>query len=163
DEADGEGAEEGGGSGLGVSGLKGSRHLASVKVRDTRSIEYSVIQSQLPHQGCFASAVGASCDRGRFGDISVTGPATLEAAVNKGLGAEVIAPSGRDRLAVAPGTVALDVVEFEALVTAGEHEDALDLWRGPLFEGMWIQRAPRFERWLTEEREKLQRLFRRLA
>ncbi len=83
--------------------------------------------------------------------------------INKLLGAEVVVTAGRDRMAVAEGTVWLDVNEFERLVSGGSHQDAMGLWRGALFEGLWVQRAPQFERWLNDERDKLQRMFRRLA
>jgi DNA-binding SARP family transcriptional activator len=83
--------------------------------------------------------------------------------INKLLGAEVIVNAGRDRLALADGTLALDVAEFERHVADGRYDEALEVWRGTLFEGIWVRRAPEFERWLTEERDKMQRLFRRLA
>ena len=81
--------------------------------------------------------------------------------INKLFGSEVIRTAGRDRLAVEAGALALDVDEFERLMEDGAHDEAIELWRGTLFEGVWIDRAPRFERWLAEEREKLQRSFRR--
>lgn len=83
--------------------------------------------------------------------------------INKALGAEIIVTAGRDRLVAVDGTVSLDVSDFERLVSAGEHDQALALWRGSLFEGLWIPRAPQFERWLSDERERLQRAFQRLV
>lgn len=83
--------------------------------------------------------------------------------INKSLHAEVIVTAGREQLVVAPGAVWLDVAEFERQVTDGRRAEALALWRGPLLEGTWVQRAPNFERWLHEERDRLQRIFRRVA
>ncbi len=99
-------------------------------------------------------------DEGRLARHSLSQCTSL---INKALGAEVIVPAGRDRLALAESAVATDVAEFERLVAEGRHEDALALWRGPLFEGIWVQRAPEFERWLAEERARVQRVFRRLV
>lgn len=83
--------------------------------------------------------------------------------VNKAIGAEAVIASGRDRLVLRPGVLALDVADFERLAAGGQHEEAMRLWRGGLLEGIWIRRAPNFERWLGEERERCLRLFRRLA
>lgn len=50
----------------------------------------------------------------------------------------------RDRLGLDAGTSAVDLLEFEALVAAGELERAQALWRGPLLAGFdeeWAIRA----------------------
>jgi DNA-binding SARP family transcriptional activator len=83
--------------------------------------------------------------------------------LNKTLGAEVIAGADRDRLVLRPNHVRLDVTDFERLSSAGEHAEARGLWRGTLLEGVWIQRAPNFERWLGDERQRLERVLRRMV
>lgn len=83
--------------------------------------------------------------------------------INKALGGESIATAGRDRLVLQAGAASLDVNEFERLASTGEYAAAMDLWRGTLLEGIWVQRAPNFERWLSDERARLQGIFRRLA
>src|SRR5205823_2735077 len=40
---------------------------------------------------------------------------------------------------------------------AGHAEQALDLYRGSLFNGFHVSEVPEFERWLDEERERLRR------
>jgi DNA-binding SARP family transcriptional activator/tetratricopeptide (TPR) repeat protein len=80
--------------------------------------------------------------------------------INKALGSEVILQAGRDRLLLAEGTLRLDVAEFEHLVAEGRMDEARALWHGPLFEGLWLRRAPQFEEWLGKERARLLRVLR---
>jgi DNA-binding SARP family transcriptional activator/predicted ATPase len=80
--------------------------------------------------------------------------------MNKALGCEAIAPSGKDLLALAEGLVWLDVTAFEQHVRDGRAREARALWRGNLFEGLHVPRAPRFERWTEAERQRLARAMR---
>ena len=80
--------------------------------------------------------------------------------MNKALGCEAIAPSGKDLLALADGLVWLDVTAFERHVRDGQAREARELWRGNLFEGLHVPRAPRFERWTETERQRLGRAMR---
>jgi hypothetical protein len=80
--------------------------------------------------------------------------------MNKALGCEAIAPSGKDQLALAEGLVWLDVTAFEQHVRDGQAREARALWRGDLFEGLHVPRAPRFERWVETERQRLARTMR---
>ncbi|MFN8492247.1 MAG: BTAD domain-containing putative transcriptional regulator [Caldilineaceae bacterium] len=84
------------------------------------------------------------------------------------LGEEVILSTG-DKLALAP-TIWTDVTRFVTDVQAqlqtqtlavNQLEQALQLWRGPLLEGVQFNEAPEFEIWLTTERERLGQLYRR--
>ena len=77
--------------------------------------------------------------------------------INKLLGTDVIEPCQKNQLLLRDGTVWLDVAEFEAAIADGRSADAQALWRGGLFEGQWLPRAPNFERWLTDERDRLAR------
>src|SRR5450830_1074338 len=80
--------------------------------------------------------------------------------MNKALGCEAIAPSGKDLLALTAGLVWLDVTAFEQYVRDGHAREARALWRGNLFEGPHVPRAPRFERWTETERQHLARTMR---
>lgn len=51
--------------------------------------------------------------------------------------------------------VASDLQLFRAAIGAGAWSDALDLYRGPLLEGVASGGAPTFEDWLESERESL--------
>ena len=77
--------------------------------------------------------------------------------INKVFGTDAIEPCQKNQLLLRDGTVWLDVAEFEGAIADGRSADAQALWRGGLFEGQWIPRAPNFERWLTDERDRLAR------
>ena len=64
-----------------------------------------------------------------------------------------------ERLAVA-ASVQVDAREFATLVEAGEHEEALALYRGPFLSGWFLSDAPGFERWADQQRARLDRLHR---
>jgi DNA-binding SARP family transcriptional activator/tetratricopeptide (TPR) repeat protein len=61
---------------------------------------------------------------------------------------------GASRLAMwlDPSKVEVDVQQFRAMVEQGKDEDAVGLYRGPLFEGIDLRGADRFEEWLQSER-----------
>lgn len=82
--------------------------------------------------------------------------------INKALGVEAIAPASKDQVVLGEGLVRLDVTAFEEHVAAKRFGDARALWHGNLLEGLWIQRAPNFERWLDGERQRLLRAVRRV-
>jgi len=74
--------------------------------------------------------------------------------------ADSVLLSTRDGVALAPGAVAVDVVELEEL--AASHDPAAlaraaALYRGEFLEGLVI-RDPAYEEWLGQERERLRRL-----
>jgi DNA-binding SARP family transcriptional activator/TolB-like protein len=74
------------------------------------------------------------------------------------LGAGTIVNRAEDELGIAQGTLSCDAVELRAAVARGEHEAALDLYRGDLLEGFFVSDAPKFERWLDGERTALRKL-----
>ncbi|MBX3013550.1 MAG: AAA family ATPase [Caldilineaceae bacterium] len=83
------------------------------------------------------------------------------------LGEELLVAAG-DRLALAPSVVT-DLATFEMGIQAQLHGDPpdtqalaalLDLWRGPLLDGIRLTEAPDFELWLTTERERLGQCYR---
>ncbi|MFN8446045.1 MAG: BTAD domain-containing putative transcriptional regulator [Caldilineaceae bacterium] len=84
------------------------------------------------------------------------------------LGEDVVVATG-DSLALAD-SVSSDVANFEQVVNESLQSKevnskllgaALDLWRGPLLDGLQLSEAPDFELWLTTERERLGQLYRR--
>lgn len=50
----------------------------------------------------------------------------------------------------------VDVRRFRGFLAAGRDEDAVELYRGPLFEGLDVRNAGPFEDWLQSERHLLQ-------
>src|SRR5690606_21290927 len=60
-----------------------------------------------------------------------------------------------EEIALRPGDVSCDVVEFEALLDAGRTADALALYTGELMPGFHISEAPEWEKWLDTERDRL--------
>jgi DNA-binding SARP family transcriptional activator len=83
--------------------------------------------------------------------------------INKALGVEAIASADKDRVVLRPNVLWLDANAFERSAANGDQAEARRLWRGTLLEGIWIQRAPGFERWLADERSRLERARRRVA
>lgn len=79
--------------------------------------------------------------------------------------ADNILSADSDWMALAD-TVSVDVRQFEQ--ASQNHHDAnrlqkgLDLYRGPLLEGLTVTDAPDFELWLATERERLGQLYLRL-
>jgi serine/threonine-protein kinase len=58
---------------------------------------------------------------------------------------------------IAPNSVVIwcDGVAFEERVAANEPIDALDLYKGDLLPGFFLDEAPEFNRWLDDERSRL--------
>lgn len=59
-----------------------------------------------------------------------------------------------DRLEV---QAALDVHAFEDAVACGDQVNAIELWRGPLLDGLHVAGAAGFQEWLEIERHRLER------
>ncbi|MCU0623804.1 MAG: hypothetical protein MUF53_08055, partial [Gemmatimonadaceae bacterium] len=57
----------------------------------------------------------------------------------------------------------VDAVEFQRAVGAGRDADALALYRGDFLEGVFIDRAPRFDQWAMQRRFALREQFVGLA
>jgi DNA-binding SARP family transcriptional activator len=71
------------------------------------------------------------------------------------LGQAAVRGRGDSDVAIDEASISCDVVEFEQAVEAGEYEEALDLYRGDLLEGLFVREASEFERWLEDERTRL--------
>jgi DNA-binding SARP family transcriptional activator len=78
--------------------------------------------------------------------------------LRRGLPDGVLVTRGSEEVGVNAHRVRCDAVEFEAAVAGGRWEEALELYRGPLLEGLHVGGAPEFVRWLDLERERLREL-----
>ncbi|HEX9105916.1 MAG TPA: BTAD domain-containing putative transcriptional regulator, partial [Longimicrobiales bacterium] len=75
--------------------------------------------------------------------------------LRRSIGEEAILSRGDDELAVADAALWCDAVAFENAMAEGRPDEALDLYRGDLLQGFFVEDAPDFERWLDTERERL--------
>src|ERR1700737_3174980 len=75
--------------------------------------------------------------------------------LRRALGDDAILSRGDEEVAVDSHLVSCDVTAFETSVKAGRLEEALELYRGDLLAGFFIDEAPEFEQWLHSERTRL--------
>jgi len=68
------------------------------------------------------------------------------------LGADLLSSRGDDEIALVPGALRCDAVEFAAAVENQRLARALELYRGDLMPGFYLRGCAEFERWLEEER-----------
>jgi DNA-binding SARP family transcriptional activator len=68
------------------------------------------------------------------------------------LGAHVLSARGDDEIALAPGAMLCDVVEFTAAVESRRLARALEIYRGDLMPGFYLSGCVEYERWLEDER-----------
>lgn len=59
----------------------------------------------------------------------------------------------------ADARLAVDAVEFAAACETRDYQRAVALYGGPFLDGVYIERSPRFEAWISRERDRLARLF----
>ena len=78
-------------------------------------------------------------------------------ALRQALGREVLRARGEEEVGTREEGISCDVREFETALEAGQAEQALELYRGSLFNGFHVSEVPEFERWLDEERERVRR------
>jgi len=71
------------------------------------------------------------------------------------LGKTVISTRGNDEVRISPGRLWCDAIAFQEALADGRCEDALDLYQGPLLQGLHVTDAPEFDDWLSTERERL--------
>jgi DNA-binding SARP family transcriptional activator/tetratricopeptide (TPR) repeat protein len=77
--------------------------------------------------------------------------------LRRSLGEGVLVNRGEDEIGVAADAIRCDVVVFDHAVDAGEPAAALACYRGDLLDGLFIDGAPEWERWLDGERLRLRR------
>ena len=75
--------------------------------------------------------------------------------LRRGLGPHVIGATGEDELFLETGAVWSDVAAFDEALAAGHEREALELYRGHLWDGSDFSDCPAFERWLEGERQRL--------
>jgi DNA-binding SARP family transcriptional activator len=75
--------------------------------------------------------------------------------------------AGVDPVRLNPAVVTADITEFDRAIAAGDHAGAVALYRGPFLDGFYLAGAPDFERWVEQERARLEadhaRALRKLA
>ena len=79
------------------------------------------------------------------------------------LGSDVVIGRGDEELGVDPSRLWCDVAAFRQAVAEGRFRDAVELYRGELLDGIYIDGAPEVERWIEEERARLQAMAARAA
>jgi DNA-binding SARP family transcriptional activator len=72
------------------------------------------------------------------------------------LGEAAFIGAGTEQVGLNPQRVWCDATAFEAAFRGGDHIAALELYGGTLCDGLFVAACPGFERWLSEERERLQ-------
>ena len=56
-----------------------------------------------------------------------------------------------------PAVITCDLWEFEDALDAGAREEAVRLYGGPFLDGFFLRKAPGFERWVEEQRGRLEK------
>ena len=79
-------------------------------------------------------------------------------AIRQTLGTGGVLSSG-DSVRLDPTVVDSDVLAFSQAVASGRHADAVHVYAGPLLDGVHMNGAPDFERWLDGERTRLARQY----
>lgn len=71
------------------------------------------------------------------------------------VGAEVILSRGVDEIAIDPAILSCDVALIEEALARGDVDAAASLYRGPLMDGVHVERtAVELEEWISSERER---------
>ena len=73
--------------------------------------------------------------------------------IRRALGEEAIRSLGDD-VRVNRSLVRCDAAEFDEALAGGRHEEAVQLYSGPLLDGCHLSDAPDFENWLASRREE---------
>ncbi len=77
------------------------------------------------------------------------------------LGRDVIAHRRSEVILAEDVRLDVDALELAAACAERDWPRAAELYGGPLLDGVFVTRSPRFEEWLTHERERYARLFMR--
>ena len=78
--------------------------------------------------------------------------------LRRSLGDGLVRSRGDDSVAIDPGRVIVDALEFEARIEAGDACGAVERYRGPLLAGFHVPEAPDFDLWVEQERTRLRHL-----
>lgn len=79
------------------------------------------------------------------------------------LGDNVIPSRGDDEIGIDVERICCDAARFEDALATGQLEQAMELYRGHLLEGLFLDEVPGFERWVEAERARLRGEAARLA
>ena len=72
------------------------------------------------------------------------------------LGADILAGRGDEEVGVAEEALWCDATALDRALDAGEFERAVELYRGPLLDGLYVSgSAPEYQEWLDRERNRL--------
>lgn len=82
--------------------------------------------------------------------------------LRRALPADVLMAHGGS-VGLRPDSIRADVIQFEAAVAEARWAEALTLYRGELLAGLHVADAPGFERWASDERERLRTMAARSA
>jgi len=74
--------------------------------------------------------------------------------IRKELGESAIATRG-DEVMLDPVYIRSDVRVLEAALANSDHMRAVQLYQGPLADGFFVDDAPEFEQWLTDQRDRI--------
>lgn len=74
--------------------------------------------------------------------------------LRKALGAHALPGRGDEEIGLSREHVWVDAAAFEEAVSAGRHEEALDLYRGEFLDGFHVDASHEFEEWLRAARER---------
>ena len=75
--------------------------------------------------------------------------------LRQGLGDDVVVARGEGELSLNGERLWCDVAALERAREVGDHAAVLELYRGPLLEGFFLEEVPEFERWVERERRRL--------
>jgi DNA-binding SARP family transcriptional activator/cytochrome c-type biogenesis protein CcmH/NrfG len=76
--------------------------------------------------------------------------------LRKALDDGVLCSRGSEEVGLSTGGLWCDLVAFDEMLAAGQHEEALALYRGPFLDSFHVPGvSPEFEQWVNRERDRL--------
>ncbi len=79
--------------------------------------------------------------------------------LRRDLGSHVIVTRGSEDVRLNFDRCVCDEREFGAAIAAGDWERAVALYKGPFLDGLYVNGAPEFDRWVEDERDRLARAY----
>lgn len=156
---------------VGSSPVISFRTLGTLELRDSDGSELSRVLAQ-PKRLALLAYLAAATPRGFHRRDSILGifwpeldqeraRGALGQAVHflrRALGPETLVNRGGQEMGLDPQRIWCDVPAFEEALQAGRTDEALELYRGDLLSGFFIDGAPEFETWVELERARLRTL-----